>query len=196
MKKALEEGALDQLFRTARTFNKFVDQPVPDLTIATLYELLKWGPTATNCQPGRYVFVRSPEAKKRLIPCLAPGNVAKVEKAPVTVIVAYDQKFYDQLPTQWTAYDAKKAYLDDEALAQTAAMRNGSLQGAYLIMAARSLGLDCGPMSGFDNDKVDAEFFPDQAWKSNFLVNLGFGEDGGFYPRGPRLSYNDVVKIL
>ncbi|MDR2368680.1 MAG: malonic semialdehyde reductase [Deltaproteobacteria bacterium] len=196
MKKSLEESALDQLFRKARTYNKFVDQAVPDLTIANLYELLKWGPTATNCQPGRYVFVRSPEAKKRLVPCLAQGNVAKVEKAPVTVIVAYDSKFYDQLPTQWTAYDAKKAYVDDAELAKVAAMRNGSLQGAYLILAARSLGLDCGPMSGFSNDKVDAEFFAGTDWKSNFLVNLGFGEDGGFYPRGPRLSYGDVVQIL
>ncbi|MDR3134727.1 MAG: malonic semialdehyde reductase [Deltaproteobacteria bacterium] len=196
MKKSLEEGALDQLFRTARTFNKFTDLPVTDLVIANLYELLKWGPTATNCQPGRYVFVRSPGAKKRLVPCLLPGNVAKVEKAPVTVIVATDPKFYEELPTQWTAYDARKAYLDDPGLAHSAGFRNGSLQGAYLILAARSLGLDCGPMSGFDNGKVDAEFFKDKGWKSNFLVNLGYGEDGGFYPRGPRLPFNDVVQIL
>jgi nitroreductase len=196
MKKSLEEGALDQLFRSARTFNKFDDLPVPDLTIANLYELLKWGPTAMNCQPGRYVFVRSPEAKKRLLPCVALGNAAKVEKAPVTVIVAYDQNFFDQLPTQWTAYDAKKAFVADPELARISAFRNGSLQGAYLILAARSLGLDCGPMSGFDNAKVDAEFFADKPWKSNFLVNLGFGEDGGFYPRGPRLSYNDAIQIL
>jgi nitroreductase len=196
MKKSLDETALDQLFRTARTYNKFAEQPVPDLIIANLYELLKWGPTATNCQPSRYVFVRSPEAKQRLIPCLAPGNVAKVEKAPVTAIVATDMMFYEQLPTQWTAYDAKKTYVDDPGMVETGGLRNGSLQGAYLIMAARSLGLDCGPMSGFDNAKVDAEFFAGTAWKSNFLVNLGYGADGGFYPRGPRLSYNDVVQIL
>ncbi|MDR1110397.1 MAG: malonic semialdehyde reductase [Deltaproteobacteria bacterium] len=196
MKKSLEENALDQLFRTARTFNKFSDQPVTDLVIANLYELLKWGPTAVNCQPGRYVFVRSPEAKKRLVPCLAPGNVAKVEKAPATVIVATDGRFFEVLPSQWTAYDARQAFLDDPASAATAGLRNSSLQGAYLILAARSLGLDCGPMSGFDNSKVDAEFFPGRPWKSNFLVNLGYGADGGFYPRGPRLPYNDVVEIL
>ncbi|MDR1676761.1 MAG: malonic semialdehyde reductase [Deltaproteobacteria bacterium] len=196
MKKSLYEGALDQLFRKARTFNKFTHQPVTDQIIASLYELLKWGPTAVNCQPGRYVFVRSQEAKKRLIPCLLPGNVAKVENAPVTVIVATDQNFYEQLPTQWTAYDARKTFADDPELSRTAGLRNSSLQGAYLILAARSLGLDCGPMSGFDNAKVDAEFLEGKGWKSNFLVNLGYGEDGGFYPRGLRLSYNDVVQIL
>jgi nitroreductase len=196
MKKALDEFALDQLFRSARTYNKFIDQPVTDLVIANLFELLKWGPTAVNCQPARYVFVRSPEAKKRLVPCLAPGNAAKVEKAPVTVIVAADERFYEQLPTQWTAYDARKIFEDDPAMAETAALRNSSLQGAYLILSARSLGLDCGPMSGFDNAMVDREFFSGKGLRSNFLVNVGYGLDGGFYPRGPRLSYNDTVEIL
>ncbi|MDR1296112.1 MAG: malonic semialdehyde reductase [Deltaproteobacteria bacterium] len=196
MKKALDEFALDQVFRTARTYNKFSAQPVTDLIIANLFELLKWGPTAVNCQPARFVFVRSPEAKARLIPCLAPGNVGKVENAPVTVIVATDQKFYDQLPVQWTAYDAKKTFVDDPAMTEVAGLRNSSLQGAYLILAARSLGLDCGPMSGFDNDKVDQTFLAGKNWKSNFLVNLGYGTDGGFYPRGPRLSHNDVIQIL
>jgi nitroreductase len=196
MKKALDEFALDQIFRTARTYNKFTDHPVTDLIIANLFELLKWGPTAVNCQPARYVFVRSAEAKARLIPCLAQGNVYKVKKAPVTVIVATDEKFYEQLPTQWTVYDAKKTFTDDPAMAAIAGLRNSSLQGAYLILAARSLGLDCGPMSGFDNAKVDAAFLAGKNWKSNFLVNLGYGFDGGFYPRGPRLSYNDVVEIL
>jgi 3-hydroxypropanoate dehydrogenase len=184
------------LFTKARTFNKYLPRPVEDSTIKALYELLKWGPTAVNCQPGRFVFVRSPEAKKRLIPTLNPGNVAKVESAPVTVIVAYDSLFYEYLPEQWTAYDASGPFRSDPQLSNAAAFRNGSLQGAYLILAARSLGLDCGPMSGFDNSKVDAEFFPDGRFKSNFLVNLGYGEPGEFYPRGPRLPFEVALKIL
>ncbi|MDR1487696.1 MAG: malonic semialdehyde reductase [Deltaproteobacteria bacterium] len=196
MKKLLDIEALNQLFLTARTFNSFTSEPVSDEIVKKLYELLKWGPTAVNCQPGRYVFVRSEAGKKRLVPCLAQGNVSKVEKAPVTVIVAYDSKFYTELPKQWTAYDAAKAFAEDPILAESAGFRNGSLEGAYLILAARSLGLDCGPMSGFDNAKVDAEFFADSSWKSNFLINLGYGAEGGFYPRGPRLLFEDVVKII
>jgi nitroreductase len=187
---------LDQIFRSARTYNKFEPRPVADEVVGQLYELLKWGPTAVNCQSGRYLFVRSPEAKRRLIPCLAPGNVAKVEAAPLTAIVAADPLFYDQLPGQWTAYDARKAFADDPALAEEASFRNSSLQGAYLIVAARCLGLDCGPMSGFDNQKVDAEFFQESGWRSNFLVNLGYGLEGGFYPRGPRLAFGEVAKIV
>ncbi|MDR2442735.1 MAG: malonic semialdehyde reductase [Deltaproteobacteria bacterium] len=196
MTKPLDAASLDQLFLTARTYNKYTEQIVSDKVIGELYDLLKWGPTAVNCQSGRYVFVRSPEAKKRLVPCLAPGNVAKVEKAPVTVIVASDPAFYENLPTQWTAYDARQSFVDDPAMAEAATFRNSSLQGAYLILAARSLGLDCGPMSGFDNDKVDKEFFADSGYKSNFLINLGYGQPGGFYPRGPRLSFDQVAKIL
>ncbi|MDR2422052.1 MAG: malonic semialdehyde reductase [Deltaproteobacteria bacterium] len=195
MKTPLDLAALELLFSSARTYNHFEDKPVDDATIQKLYELFKWGPTAVNCLPGRFVFVRSPEAKKRLIPCLLPGNVAKVEKAPVTVIVAYDSLFYEFLPTLWTAYDAKTPYASNPPFAADAAFRNGSLQGAYLILAARALGLDCGPMSGFDQAKVDQEFFPDGRWKSNFLCNLGYGAEGGFYPRGPRLEYKDAVKI-
>jgi nitroreductase len=196
MTTALDQKALDQLFLAAHTFNKFLDRPVEDEVVRRLHELLKWGPTAVNCQPGRFVFVKSPQAKSRLTPCLAPGNVAKVEKAPLTVIVASDVNFYEQLPTQWTAYDARQPFAADPALAASAAFRNGSLQGAYLILAARSLGLDCGPMSGFDEGKVDAEFFPDGAWKSNFLINLGYGAEGGHYPRGPRLAFEDVVRVI
>ncbi|MDR2461145.1 MAG: malonic semialdehyde reductase [Deltaproteobacteria bacterium] len=196
MKAKLEAPNLEQLFTEARTFNKFTPKEVDDDTISALYNLLKWGPTAVNCQPGRYVFVRSAEAKKRLLPCLSPGNVPKVENAPVTVIMAYDTKFYDYLPEQWTAYDAAAPYLQDPALAASTAFRNGSLEGAYLILAARALGLDCGPMSGFDNAKVDAEFFPDGRFKSNFLINVGYGLEGGYYPRGPRLSFETVAKIL
>ena len=196
MKNALNPEALNQLFLTARTYNKFTDRPVDDETITRLYDLLKWGPTAVNCQPARFVFVKSPEAKKRLTPCLQQGNVAKVEKAPVTVIVATDSRFYENLPTQWTAYDAKKVFAENLKAAESAGFRNGTLGGAYLILAARALGLDCGPMSGFDNGQVDAEFFKDGRWKSNFLVNLGYGEERGFYPRGPRLEFSEAAEVL
>ncbi|MDR2140573.1 MAG: malonic semialdehyde reductase [Deltaproteobacteria bacterium] len=196
MKSSLDQAALERLFLTARTYNRFDSQPVDDATLQNLHDLLKWGPTAVNCLPGRFVFVRSPAAKKRLLPCLSPGNVAKVEKAPVTVIVAHDSQFYEFLPNLWTAYDAKSVYEADPAGAAEAAFRNSSLQGAYLILAARSLGLDCGPMSGFDQAKVDQEFFPDGRWKSNFLINLGYGEEGGYYPRGPRLDFKDTSLIL
>jgi nitroreductase len=196
MRQPLDGSALDQVFRAARTYNKYEDRTVGDDVLRSLYELLKWGPTAVNCQSARYVFVRSKEAKGRLIPCLAPGNVAKVQGAPVTAIVAFDPAFYDKLPAQWTAYDARAAFLADPAMAEAAAFRNGSLQGAYLIVAARSLGLDCGPMSGFDNAKVDQEFFRDDKWRSNFLCNLGYGLEGGYYPRGPRLGFDEVARIV
>ena len=196
MKTQLDQTALNQLFLEAHTFNKFQDKAVDDETLRRLYDLLKWGPTAVNSQPGRYVFIRSAEAKARLVPALMPGNVAKVKAAPVTVIVATDSRFYENLPQQWTAYDARQPFVDDPSSAQSAAFRNGSLQGAYLILAARSLGLDCGPMSGFDNAKADAEFFPDGRFKSNFLINLGYGLENGYYPRGPRLSFEEVACIL
>jgi 3-hydroxypropanoate dehydrogenase len=184
------------IFTEARTYNAFVPKPIPDGLVRELHGLWKWGPTAVNCQPGRFVFIRSPEAKARLVPALAQGNVAKVESAAATVIVASDLAFHEDLKEQWPAYDASGQYRDNPALAAETALRNSSLQGAYLILAARSLGLDCGPMSGFDNAKVDAEFFPDGKVKSNFLVNLGWGQEGAFYPRGPRLPFEKTVTIL
>jgi nitroreductase len=196
VKKSLDQTALDQLFLEARTYNHFTDQPVDDATIRKLYDLLKWGPTAVNCLPGRFIFLNSSESRKRLLPCLMSGNVSKVEKAPLTVVVAQDSRFYEYLPTLWTAYDAKTPYESDPAFAADAAFRNSSLQGAYLILAARTLGLDCGPMSGFDQAKVDLEFFPDGRFKSNFLINMGYGAEGGFYPRGMRLDFDVSVKIL
>jgi 3-hydroxypropanoate dehydrogenase len=196
MTNPLDKAALGQLFLAARTYNAFLDKPVEEATIHELYDLLKWGPTAVNCQPGRYVFVRSKEAKQRLLPSLAKGNADKTLKAPVTVIVAHDKTFFEKLPSQWTAYDAKTPFAENPSLSLEAAFRNGSLQGAYLILAARSLGLDCGPMSGFDNAKVDAEFFPDGRYLSNFLINLGYGAEGGYYPRGPRLDFAEVATIL
>jgi len=196
MKSQLTQEAVNQLFLEAHTFNKFTDRPVEDETIRRIYDLLKWGPTAVNCQPARYVFVKSREGKARLVPALNPGNVAKVEAAPATVIVAFDLRFFEHLASQWTAYDAAAPFAGNAPLAQTAAFRNGSLQGAYLIMAARALGLDCGPMSGFDNARVDAEFFPEGRFKSNFLINLGYGADNGYYPRGPRLAFDDAAAII
>ncbi len=196
MKNRLDQAALAQIFLEAHTYTAFTDQPVGDETIRQLYDLLKWGPTASNCQPGRYIFIKSKEGKARLRPALMPGNVPKVEQAPVTAIVALDRQFYEHLAVQWPAYDAAAPFREDRGLAETVAFRNGSLQGAYLILAARSLGLDCGPMSGFDNAKVDAEFFPDGRFKSNFLVNLGYGAENGYFPRGPRLNFEDVAVII
>jgi 3-hydroxypropanoate dehydrogenase len=192
----LDDRTLDQAFRAARTFNKFKPEPVSDATLHQIYELAKWGPTSVNAQPGRFVFLRSAAAKQRLKPALSPGNADKTMAAPVVVIVASDPRFYDHLPEQFKAFDAKPMFEGNAALAQATAMRNSSLQGAYLILAARLLGLDCGPMSGFDNAKVDAEFFADGRWKSNFLVNLGYGDASGNYPRGPRLPFEVVTQLL
>ncbi len=197
MKPSLDLSALDQLFRQAHTFNKFTDQPVTEEAVRDLYDLLKWGPTSMNAQPGRYVFLRSAAARERLIPAMIAANAEKTRKAPLTVIVAMDMQFYDHLPTQFKAYDARPMFAGNAPLADVTAFRNSSLQGAYLILAARSLGLDCGPMSGFDAAKVDAEFFPDGRWKSNFIVNMGYGlEAGGHYPRGPRLAFKEAAQIL
>ena len=194
---ALSTNALDQLFVHARTHNGFTSEPVPEATLRRLYDLMKWGPTSMNAQPGRYVFVHSAAARERLIPAMIAANAEKTRKAPLTVIVAMDTQFYDHLPTQFKAYDARPMFAGNAPLAEATAFRNSSLQGAYLMLAARSLGLDCGPMSGFDAAKVDAEFFPDGRWKSNFIVNMGYGlETSGHYPRGPRLPFADAAQIL
>jgi 3-hydroxypropanoate dehydrogenase len=196
MKPALDTNVLDQLFRDAHTYNHFTDEPVSDATIRDLYELLKWGPTSMNTQPARYVFVRSPEAKEQLAPAMIASNAEKTRKAPLTVIVGMDSEFYEHLPTQFAAYDAKPMFAGNAALAEATAFRNGTLQGAYLIMAARALGLDCGPMSGFDPAKVNAAFFPDGRTKANFIINLGYGAANGHHPRGPRLPFEQVAKIV
>lgn len=197
MKPALDPSALDQLFRQAHTFNKFADQPVTEEVIRGLYELLKWGPTSMNAQPGRFVFLKPGAARERLIPAMIAANAEKTRKAPLTVIMALDTRFFDHLPTQFKAYDARPIFADNPPLAEATAFRNSSLQGAYLMLAARSLGLDCGPMSGFDAAKVDAEFFPDGRWRSNFIINMGYGlEAGGHYPRGPRLAFEEAAQIL
>jgi nitroreductase len=197
MKQPLDTDALDQIFRTARTFSNWQDRQVTDEQIRGLYHLLKWGPTSMNCLPGRFVFLRTPAAKVRLEPSLMAGNVAKVREAPVTVIVAHDAHFYERLPELWPqAPDARGMFASNPALCESTALRNGTLQGAYLILAARALGLDVGPMSGFDNAKVDAEFFPDGRFRSNFLANIGYGEAAGLHPRGPRLAFEEVVTLL
>jgi nitroreductase len=190
----LDEAALDQLFRTARSTHAFTSQPVTDEVIRQLYELLKWGPTAWNAQPGRYVFVRSPEAKARLSPAMSSGNRDKTMAAPVTVIVAYDERFFErgQLPGS----SAQELLRKDAALADVTARRNGSLQGAYLILAARALGLGAGPMSGFNTEAINREFFADSSWRANFLVNLGYPDGTVARPRADRISFEDAVQIL
>ena len=193
---ALSDTALDQLFRQARTVHAFKPVPVPDDTIHQLYDLLKWGPTAFNAQPARYVFVKSAEAKARLMPALSPGNVPQVQSAAVTVIVAYDTRFPEHLPTQFPGYDAKAVFDANPAIVEPAALRNSSLQGAYLIQAARALGLDSGAMSGFNPQAVNEAFFPDGRFKANFLLNIGVADPAGVYPRAPRLAFDEVAQIV
>ena len=190
-----EARVLGQLFRSARTHNKWQDRPVPDATLQALYDLLKWGPTSANSMPARFVFLRTPEGKEKLRPALSAGNTEKTMTAPVTVIVAHDLKFYDRLPFLFPHADARSWFAGSERLAETTAFRNGTLQGAYLIMAARSLGLDTGPMSGFDNAKVDEAFFAGTDWRSNFLVNLGYGDSSGLFDRSPRLSFDEACRL-
>jgi 3-hydroxypropanoate dehydrogenase len=192
----LADHALDALFRTARTHNGFTAEPVTDAMLHQLYDLLKWGPTAANSCPGRFVFVRSREAKELLRPALSPGNVDKTMAAPATAIVAYDLEFYEKLPRLYPQTDARSWFAGkpDEHI-RSNAIRGGTLQGAYLMLAARALGLDCGPMGGFDNAKVDAAFFPDGKIKSNFLCNLGHGDPSRLHPRNPRLDFGEACRI-
>ena len=195
MRTPVSDGAIDQLFREARTHNGWLDTPVSDAVLRQLYDLAKMGPTSANCQPMRLVFVKSREAKERLKPYLAPGNVEKTMAAPVTVIVAYDLEFYERLPQLFPHADARSWFVGNDELIRTTAFRNGTLQGGYLILAARSLGLDCGPMSGFDNAKVDAAFFPDGKVKSNFLVNLGYGDPSKLFARSPRPTFESACRV-
>lgn len=192
----LDDAALDQLFRTARSRNAWLPRPLPEPAVRELYELLKLGPTAANSTPGRFVFVRSQAAKERLKPHMTPGNVEKMMSAPCCVIIAYDTRFYDLLPKLFPSRDMRSGYLGKEALIEETAKRNSSLQGAYLMMAARALGLDCGPMSGFNSQSLDREFFPDGRWKSNFLCSIGYGSDEKLYPRNPRLDFDEACLEL
>ncbi|MEA0927926.1 malonic semialdehyde reductase [Xanthomonas campestris] len=195
MSDLLNAAALDQLFRTARTQNAFLDTPVSEDLLRELYDLVKWGPTAANGSPARFVFVTAAEGKEKLKPALSEGNAAKTLAAPVTAIIGFDEDFHEKLPYLFPHADAK-SWFDGPRTARTeSAFRNSSLQGAYLILAARALGLDAGPMSGFDNAKVDAAFFAGTPIKSNFLVNLGYGDPAGLFPRLPRLSFDEAARI-
>ena len=192
---ALDAAALDQLFRTARTYNAFSGE-VDDATLHRLYELVKFAPTAANSSPARFVFVRSEQAKARLTPLMDEGNRAKTASAPVSVIVGFDQDFHEKLPYLFPHTDAKSWFDGPREGRHVPAFRNGSLQGAYLILAARALGLDAGPMSGFDAAGVDAEFFAGTQVKSNFIVNLGRGDPASIFPRSPRLPFDEACRIL
>lgn len=192
----LDQAALDQIFVQARTYNDFSGE-IDDATLHRLYDLLKWGPTSANMSPARFVFLRSKQAKQQLEPALSEGNHDKTMAAPVTVIVAHDMRFFDKLPVLFPHTDAKSWFdtLAEDPLT-TVALRNGTLQGAYLILAARALGLDTGPMSGFDNAKVDETFFKGTHVRSNFLVNLGKGDPASIFPRSPRLGFDEACQIL
>ena len=196
MHKILPDVGLDILFREARTHNGWLDKPVSDTLLQAIFELAKMGPTSANCSPMRVVFVKSREAKERLRPALSAGNMEKTLTAPVTAILAYDLEFYEHLPKLFPQTDARPWFTGKPELIQATAFRNGSLQGAYFITAARALGLDCGPMSGFDNAKVDAEFFPDGKVKSNFLCNVGYGDPSKLFPRNPRFAFEEVCRIV
>ena len=196
MSKVVNEEGLGILFRDARTHSYWLDKPVDDALLRQVYDLARLGPTSANMCPMRIVFVRSPAAKERLKPCLDAGNVVKTMAAPVTAIIGMDIRFYEQLPKLFPHADAKAWFKDlPEPVLEYIALRNSSLQGAYFILAARALGLDCGPMSGFDNAKVDAAFFAGTTVKSNFLCNLGHGDASKLHPRSPRLTFEEACQV-
>lgn len=210
MPSTLDEQAMDLLFRKARTHNAWLDRPVSDATLRQLYQLMKWGPTSANSCPARIFFLRTPQAKARLLPALSPGNIEKTRTAPVTAIIAYDLRFYDKLPRLFPHNPGmRQLFVDAPQLVEVTARRNSSLQGAYFILAARGVGLDCGPMSGFDNAKVDEEFFaagkcegcdeeffPEGHLRSNFLCNLGYGDSNKLLPRSPRLEFEETCMLM
>jgi 3-hydroxypropanoate dehydrogenase len=188
--------SIDQLFREARTHSAWLPEPVPVELLHKAYELARLGPTSANASPARFVFLTTPEAKARLKPALAPGNVEKTMAAPVTVIIAWDTEFHENLPRLFPHYDMRSYFVGNQPLIDETAFRNSSLQAAYFILAARALGLDCGPMSGFDAGKLNAEFFPDGKWKVNLLCNLGYGDDSKLFPRNPRLEFEEATAVL
>ena len=195
MHHAISDDALDQLFRTARTQNKWQMKPVSLTLLHAVYDLMRMAPTSANCSPARIVFVTSDEGREKLKPFLLPNNVSKVMEAPVTAIIGYDLEFYEKLPTLFPHADARSWFKGNEKLSETTAFRNSSLQGAYLMLAARALGLDCGPMSGFDNAGVDRTFFAGTTVRSNFICCLGYGDPSGVFPRSPRLSFDEACQI-
>jgi 3-hydroxypropanoate dehydrogenase len=196
MAKALDQAAFEQLFLEARTQNAWKEGELSDETLRRLFDIVKMGPTSANCSPARYVFVKSPEAKERLKAHLSGGNLEKTMSAPVTVIIANDMEFYEHLPKLFPHTDAKSWFTSNDDLIRETAFRNATLQGGYMIIAARALGLDCGPMSGFDQAGVDEEFFKGTTYKSNFLLNLGHGDPSALFPRSPRFEFEEVASIL
>jgi 3-hydroxypropanoate dehydrogenase len=191
----IDQQSLRQLFLDARTHMAWTDRPVDDATLRAVYDTLRWGPTAANCSPLRIVFVRSREAKEKLRPALSPGNADKTMAAPVTAILGHDLGFPDTLPKLFPHADARSWYAGTDPYIQETAFRNGALQGGYFILAARALGLDCGPMSGFDAEKVNAAFFAGTSVRANFLCNIGFGDASKLHPRGPRLSFDEACRV-
>lgn len=192
----VREEALEQILTKARTHSVWLPEPVSDELLVAIYDLMKWGPTSANSSPARILFVKSKEAKEKLLACMAPGNVEKTQTAPVTAIIAQDMEFYEKLPRLFPYAEARSWFAANKPFIESTAFRNSSLQGAYFIIAARSLSLDCGPMSGFDNAKVDAAFFQGTTWKSNFICNIGYGDSSKLHPRAPRLDFNEACKIL
>jgi 3-hydroxypropanoate dehydrogenase len=195
-KTPIAQEALDQLFREARTHSTWIPEPVPVELLRKAYELARLGPTSANGSPARFVFLTTPGAKALLKPVLAPGNVDKTMAAPVTVIIAWDTEFHENLPKLFPQADIRSYFVGNQPLIEENAFRNSSLQAAYFILAARALGLDCGPMSGFDADKLNAEFFPDGKWKVNLLCNLGYGDPSKLHPRNPRLDFEEAAVLL
>ena len=192
----VDDAALDTLFRTARSQNKWLDKPVSTEQLIAIYDLMKWGPTSANSFPARIVFVTSQESKKRLAAVVFEGNRSKVMTAPATAIIGFDSQFYDLLPRLFPHRDMRSAFVDKPEFAQVSAFRNSSLQGAYFMLAARAIGLDCGPMSGFDNEGVDREFFPGGRVKSNFICAIGYGDPSAVFERLPRPSFSEVCEIV
>ena len=192
----LNDTALDTLFREARTHTHWLEKPVTDAQLQQIFSLMKWGPTSANCSPARLVFVRSPKEKDTLLSCMAAGNVEQTRTAPVTVIVGMDMAFYEKLPALFPHTDARAWFVGKPVLSDATAFRNSSLQGAYMMMAARSVGLDCGPMSGFDPDKMNASFFAGTTIKTNFVCNLGYGAADQLRPRSPRLTFEEACSIV
>ncbi len=192
----IAQDSLNQLFHSARTANGFLDKPVPLALLREVYDIARMGATSMNTQPTRYVFLMSTASRERLLPAMSPGNLDKTRTAPVTVIVATDTRFYEHMPEIWHKPGAKENFEGNPGLAQATATRNGTLGGAYFMVAARALGLDCGPMSGVDLAKVNAEFFADGRLQANFLINLGYGDDSKLFDRNPRLSFEQACSVL
>ncbi len=195
MTQPLDDAALDTLFRKARSYNRWTSDPVPETKLRQIYDILKWGPTSANCCPARFLFVASKEGKEKLVKCVSEGNAIKVEQAPVTAIIGMDERFYEKVPYLFPHKPEVAQMFKDPKMGPVHMMRNATLQGAYLIMAARALGLDTGPMSGFSHERVDAEFFAGTSIKSNFLCALGVGTTEMLFPRSPRLSFEEACRM-